>query len=254
MKKIIYFFLSFLVLCSCARKATDPNQNKVMQFSFRVKDQIILDRNDLTYYVLFYAPKTDDENFVLNPNDGPRINAPDLTKGVELLEGRLPFVGQLPGDQESKWTDFFFITASGGKTIIGRGRKDEKGNPVIYDRNYVNQNTKPLTDTNGKVNGFQIEFFINSLNNGQNNSNTKTITVNLASGDSIDNGFGMIYDNWRNNTPFSLSLISEVQQTEQDINSAIVMRKVVGRPDPALPAAISPDNVNIVEYMARVTE
>ena len=130
MKKILYrLILSITVLSltfACARTATDQIQNKVMQFIFKVKGKMLLNNSNITYYVILYAPQKDPD-IPFDTRIGPRVNAPDLTKGTQLLEGRLPFVGQLPGDEESKWTDFFYITSSAGETVVGRGRK-YKGN------------------------------------------------------------------------------------------------------------------------------
>ncbi|GIW22192.1 MAG: hypothetical protein KatS3mg068_1199 [Candidatus Sericytochromatia bacterium] len=109
MKKLLTLFLVFLILINtnCARTATSVNANKVMQFIFRTKADLVLNRSDITYYVIFYAPESTIPNQTLDPNVGPRVNAPDITRGIEFLEGRLPFIGQLPGDIKSEWTDFF---------------------------------------------------------------------------------------------------------------------------------------------------
>jgi hypothetical protein len=253
MKKLI-LSLTFLFALNtnCARTATSINANKVMQFIFKTKGSLILDRSDITYYVIFYAPEHTTPNQPLDPNIGPRVNAPDITRGIEFLEGRLPFIGQLPGDIKSEWTDFFYITAVNGKTVVGRGKKDNLGNPIIYDRNYANQNTKPITDPNGLKNGFQIEFFLSDLNNGKNN--TSTINGNIAVSDSIENGTGKIYDYWLGNIPFSISLNSTSQQSRQDNTQNIILRKVPNRPEPTIPNDINQDSLNIVEYIARVTQ
>jgi len=242
-----------LSLFSCANTATSPTQNRVMQFSFNVQGSMILNRTDVTYYVVFYAPTVVDSSIPLDSNVGPRINAPNITVAREILEGRLPFVYQLPGDQETKWTDFFYITGKpdGINTEIGRGRLQANGTPIIYDRNYANSNTKPLVDsTTGKTNGYQIEFLLSDLNNGQ-GTNSNNITVNMATSDSVDNGYGMIFDSWKGNIPFSISLDSETLQTEQDVNAALVMKKVTSKPDPVLPG-VNIDDVNIVKYTARI--
>lgn len=237
---------------SCAKTATGANQDKVIQFTFRVKGNMILNRNDITYYLALYAPKVDNPlSTPLDPNIGPRVNCPDLARGSQFLEGRLPFIGQLPGDQPSKWTDFFYITSDGIRTIVGRGRPDTAGNPLIYDRNYANVNTKAVAGSNGFINGYQIEFSIRDLNNGQ-VANSTGLTGNLAVSESIDTGTGAVFDNWKGNIPFSLSLTTESQQYQQDINPNLVLRKIPDRPDPILPPGVNPDDVNIVEFSARV--
>lgn len=256
--KFLGIFISILslLLLSCANTATNPTQNKVMQFSFNVQGNMILNRSDITYYVVFYAPTLPDPTVPLDTNIGPRINSPNVTVVREILEGRLPFVHQLPGDQETKWTDFFYITgkSDGVNTEIGRGKIQSDGKPIIYDRNYANTNTKPLTDpATNKINGYQIEFILSDLNNGQ-GTNASTITANIATSDNIDNGWGMIFDSWKGNVPFSISLESQTLQTEQDVNTALVMKKIISRPDPILPAGVSAEDVNIVKFTARITE
>jgi hypothetical protein len=237
---------------NCAKTATGANADKIVQFTFKVKGNFILNRSEITYYLVLYAPVI--ENPVsnpLDPNIGPRINGPDLTRGNQFLEGRLPFIGQLPGDQQSKWTDFFYITFDGTRTIVGRGRPDSAGNPLIYDRNYANANTKPVTGSNGNINGYQIEFSVNDLNNG-NVKNATKMNGNLASSESIDSGTGNVLDSWKGNIPFSLSLTNESPQSQQDINPNLVLRKIPDRPEPTLPTGVNPDDVNIVEFSARL--
>jgi hypothetical protein len=223
-----------------------------MQFIFKTKGNLILNRSDITYYIIFNAPESTTPNQPLDPNKGPRVNAPDITRGIEFLEGRLPFIGQLPGDIKSDWTDFFYITAVNGKTTVGRGRKDNLGNPIIYDRNYANQNTKPISDPSGLNNAFQIEFFLSDLNNGK--SNTTNINANIAVSDSIENGTGKIYDYWLGNIPFSISLNSTSQQSRQDNTPNLILKKIPNRPDPIIPPDINQDSLNIIEYIARVTQ
>lgn len=253
MKKIL-ISLSFLLALSsaCARTATSVNSNKVMQFTFKTKGSLVLNRSDITYYIVFNAPELPTANQILDPNAGPRINAPDITRSIEFLEGRLPFIGELPGDTKSDWTDFFYITSVNGKTTVGRGKKDNTGNPIIYDRNYANQNTKLISDPNGLNNSFQIEFFLSDLNNGK--SNTTSITANIGVSDSIENGYGKIYDYWLGNIPFSISLNSTSQQSRQDNTASLVLKKIPNRPDPIIPSDINQDSLDIVEYIARVTQ
>jgi hypothetical protein len=254
--KILSSLLTLTIIAfssfNCARNATGEVQDKVIQFTFKVKGNMILNRSDITYYLVLYAPKIENPSATpLDPNTGPRVNGPDLTRGSQFLEGRLPFIGQLPGDQPSKWTDFFYITFDGTKTVVGRGRPDAAGNPLIYDRSYANVNTKPVTGNTGNTNGYQIEFSIRDLNNGTVNNATR-INGNLATSESIDNGNGTVFDNWKGNIPFAISLTTETQQSQQDINPNIVLRKIPSRPDPSLPLNVNADDVNIVEFTARV--
>lgn len=255
-------FVSFSALVSCARTATSPDINKVIQFSFKVKGKLPINRNDITYYIIFNAPVTTaDKPF--DSNQGPRVNGPDINKSTQFLESRIPFIFKFPGDIDSFWTDFFFIRSVNGKMTIGRGKKDSNGNPVIYDRNYANQNTG-LIDRNGNIvdpskvdvstiAGYKTEFFISDLNDGKFNGNS--VTVNLASSDSIDNGIGVIYDSWKNNTPFTISLTSlNSPQNQIDSNTSLVLRKILDRPLPVVPSGVNDDELNIIECTAIVTQ
>ncbi len=237
---------------SCARTATTPVINKGMQFSFRVKGNLILDREDITYYIIFYVPRKNDP---VETNLGPRVNAPDITKSAQFLEGRLPFIYQLPGDQPSKWTDFFSITSVNGKPTIARGRL-RGNNPEIWEPNYNNPGNIELKGANGKTNGYQLEFLLCELNNGDcENENIqgkdlKTITGNLSS----SNNIGSIYDSWLNNQPFSISVTNDSPQSQQDFSPTLVLRKVPNRPDPVIPAGVNPDDLNITELTARIVQ
>ena len=64
----------------------------------------------------------------------------------------------------------------------------------------------------------------------------------------------MIFDSWRNNTPFEIDLETFSPQTITDVTPSLVMRQVIGRPIPQLPAGVSGDSVNLIEVSARVTE
>ena len=254
-RNILLTLMSFITVSSasysCAKTVSNPNQNKVLQFSFQVKGTLAI-REDITYYFVINAPRADNDALTLDPNIGPRMNAPDLTKGSSFLEGRLPFIGKIQGDIDSRWTDFFYLTGVNGVPTVGRGRIDTTGNPVIYDRNYINQNTKFLPSTSGRNDTFQIEFFLSNLNSGQ--SNTNTINANLGVSENIDSGTGNVYESWRNNTPFSIDVKSNSPSTQEDTNASIVLRRLPLRPDPQLPLGLNPDDVNIVKYNARVTE
>lgn len=257
-RKLLAAFMSLVVFpvhFSCAKTVTNPNQNTVLRFTFKVKGTLAI-REDITYYFVMYAPANDpNTTAIFDPTIGPRINSPDLAKGSSFLEGRLPFTGQLQGDLESKWTDFFYLTGSNGRTVIGRGRKDATGNPVIYDRNYINQNTIPVTNSSGKINGYQIEFFLTTLN-GLSNPNTSptSITANLGVSENIDSGNGNVYESWKNNTPFTIAVNSESQDTQVDITNDLVLRRLPLRPVPTIPLGLNADDINIVEYNTRVTK
>lgn len=255
-KKLLPVITSALVILlgsNCAKTVTNPNQNVVLRFIFKVKGSLAI-RNDITYFFVMNAPATN--TAVFDPTVGPRINAPDLTKGSTFLEGRLPFIGRVAGDLESFWTDFFYLTGTAdGKVIIGRGRKDSTGNPVIYERNYISPNTIPVYNQSSRINGYQIEFFLSSLNGLVNpNTSPKTITANLAVSESIDNGNGNIFDSWKNNSPFPIDLTSESQDTQVDTTSNLVLRRLPLRPIPTLPAGVNSDDLNISEYIVRIAK
>ncbi len=262
MKKMAKYFSLLLVpimAFSCARKVTNPNSNKVLQFTLKVKGKMILDNPNITYYVVFYAPRTlTPDTTIVDTNIGPRINTPSLTQSNSFLQGRLPFIDALPGDQPSKWTDFYYITSVNGRTVVGKGKIDDKGIPLIETRDYQNQNTKPIT-TNNVVNGYQIELFLESLNANQANIDNKqaslvnTIVANVATSDNIDSGRGDIYDYWNNNTPFSITT-AESQSSAPDNTSSPSLKKTPNNPNPTLPFGINPDDVNIVEYSYKVTQ
>lgn len=254
-KKLLSILASVLVLslsANCAKTVTNPNQNVVLRFIFKVKGTLAI-RNDITYYFVINAPATN--TAVFDPTIGPRINAPDLTKGSTFLEGRLPFTGRVAGDLESFWTDFFYLTGSDGKIVIGRGRKDTTGNPVIYERNYISPNTIPLYNQSNRINGYQIEFFLSSLD-GLTNPNTtpRSITANLAVSESIDNGNGNVFDSWKNNTPFSIDITSESQDTQVDTTPNLVLRRLPLRPIPQIPVGVVEDDLNITEYIVRIAK
>ncbi|MFN8575676.1 MAG: hypothetical protein U0354_02350 [Candidatus Sericytochromatia bacterium] len=252
-KKLLLLSISLLALSittNCAKTVTDQNQNTVLRFIFKVRGTLAIS-NDITYYLVLNAPNN---TTTYDPNIGPRINGPDLIKGSNLLEGRIPFTGKLVGDLDSVWTDFFYFTGVDGKMIVGRGRKDSTGNPIIYDRNYLNPNTKPYIENN-KVKGFQLEFFLTSLNGLKDSkASPKKITANLAVSQNIDKGSGEVYDSWNNNTAFDIDLSSEAQDTKVDARTDLVLRKLPLRPAPVLPLGINSDDINLIEYTLRIAK
>ncbi len=256
-KSVLLTLISYTTILlnsySCARTVSNPNQNKVLQFSFKVKGTLAI-RPDITYYLVLYAPKADNATLTLDPNIGPRMNGPDITinNGSNFLEGRLPFIGKIQGDLDSKWTDFFFLTSVNGVASVGRGRIDANGKPIIDTRNYVNQNTKFLQSVAGKNDTYQIEFFLNSLNNAQ--SNTKTINGILGVSESIDSGLGNVYDSWKNNIPFVIDVVSQSPATQDDLNPSLVLRRLPNRPILEVPLGINPDDINIERFNSRVAE
>lgn len=238
--------LSTSIVTSCARTVTPKNQDKNLNITFKVKGTMRLDNPNVTYYVLLYAPNVINES-QFNPDDGPRMNAPDLTKTNIELEGRLPFMGKLPADRVSKCTDFYYITQFNSRTIVGRGKvdSDKEGNPTkatIYDRNYNNPQTKPEGN-----NAYTLQIPISDLNAGA-GTNAKRITVSFGVGDNIEiGGQGYVFDNWRNNTPLTIDLDKSIQDTLND-DSNPVMRQIIfpnRNITPVLPSGVFMDDVNI---------
>lgn len=250
---LLSVLISTTSISSCARTVTPKNQDKNLNITFKVKGTMRLDNPNLTYYVLFYAPNVINES-QFNPDEGPRMNAPDLTKTNIELEGRLPFIGKLPADRVSKCTDFYYITQFNSRTIVGRGKvdSDKDGNPIsasIYDRNYNNAQTKP--DGN---NGYTIQIPVSDLNAGA-GTNAKRMTVSFGVGDNIEiGGQGYVFDNWRNNTPLTIDLDKNIQDTLNDTSDP-VMRQIIfpnRNITPVLPAGVFIEDVNIVSVTYNV--
>jgi hypothetical protein len=194
---------------------------------------------NVTYYMVFNAPTAAPSDVLV----GPRFNGPDISKARDFIEGRLPFIYRLPNDLPSIWTDFYFYQGTAdGKGRVGRGTIRE-GLPVVIDENYA-QNQWAIAN-NGKT--LQMTIFLDQLTVNQDPSR---IGVSLGTSDSITNGYGMIYDRWKNNVPFQLE-VSPTQQRDLDISSAMPI-SVPNRPMTQLPPGVTLGDVNIVGWEARL--
>lgn len=249
---MLKLFLSLTLLLgtvSCARTVRDPSAlAKQLVFDFSVAGKLALNNERITYYIILNAPS--EANAEIDPGTrGPRVNGPSLNDTPDFLAGRLPFVGALPGDINSEWTDFFYITGTpDGKGTVGQGKLLEGAVPQIIERNYADNNWNKISDST-----LQIRILFSSLSSRA--SVPKNFTVNLASGDSLDFGQGFVYDWWRSNIPFSVetdTINSEVEDI--DPNPELVMRLIPGKPLPTLPAGVNPADVNITSYKYKIVD
>jgi hypothetical protein len=230
-----------MTLSACAYTA--PNVGgagrKALIFRMDVEGTYQAANADVTYYMVFNAPTTPPTDALV----GPRFNGPDISKARDFIEGRLPFIYRLPNDLPSIWTDFYFFQGTpDGKGRVGRGTIRENL-PVVIDENYA-QNQWQLTN-NGKT--LQLTIFLDQLTVNQDPSK---IGVSLGTGDSIVSGYGMIFDRWKNNIPFQLD-ISPTQQRDLDITPATPI-SVPNRPMTQLPPGVTPADINIVGWEARL--
>jgi hypothetical protein len=232
---------SALTLSACAYTA--PNVGgagrKALIFRMDVEGTYQITNPNVTYYVVFNAPEAAPSDALV----GPRFNGPDISKARDFIEGRLPFIYRLPNDLPSTWTDFYFLQGTpDGKGRVGRGTLRENL-PVIIDENYA-QNQWAITN-NGKT--LQLTIFLDQLTVNQ---NPNRIGVSLGTGDSITNGYGMIFDRWKNNVPFQLE-VSPTQQRDLDISPAMPI-SVPNRPPTQLPPGATLPDLNIVGWEARL--
>ncbi|PIQ26690.1 hypothetical protein COW36_00975 [bacterium (Candidatus Blackallbacteria) CG17_big_fil_post_rev_8_21_14_2_50_48_46] len=245
-------FIFSLLLNGCANKVRDiANFNKRVVFQFFVQGKLALNNENVTYYILINAP-SGKKDVPLNPStNGPRVNAPSLNDGPQFLAGRLPFIGQLPGDIASEWTDFYYLQGTAdGQGTMGRGRFNNATKaPEIIQRNYpINNLWSKKTDSS-----FEVQILVNDLTSGTDTPGN--LVFNLATSDSIDTGQGYVYDYWRSNIPFSVqtkTINSQIQ--DQDPNGQIIMRQIPGKPLPQLPIGVNQADVNIVSYNYRIIQ
>ena len=248
MKKLCLLILfCTLFLASCAHTAEKgTNKSRTLIFNYKIKGNFALSNPGVTYYVIIYSPLLP-ANTPLDTSKGPRVNGPILTKGSEFLEGRLPFTGLLTNDMESLWTDFFYLTGTpDGRGQVGRG-KIQNNAPVIYDRTY------PAEMWSVTENIFKLKINLNDLASQQNIASKdrkipEKITMNLATGDNIDSGSGMLFDRWKANIPFALSTTSGMSERDEDITANLVMLVMPTRPYPQIPAGVNSADVDISGY------
>lgn len=246
--------LTLALAQSCARTATSPIKNKVLSFTLKVNGEMKF-RDDITYYIVLYAPKLDTNSVSFDTSIGPRINAPDLTRTTTFLEGRLPFMGALPSDRQSKWTDFFYITGdASGKPILGKGHfvsstSSVFGTAIIDIKNINDSNNKTTTEIPPK--GFSFQVPLEDLNNGQ-GTTSKIITANVAVSDSIDNGQGAIFDRWQGNQPFQINLENPTEQNFIDNSNILNRVRLDARIYPDIPFGLNESSFNITSVSIRV--
>lgn len=231
----------------CARNVTGVNAKAttLVLFKFSVQGKLALNNPNITYYIVLNAPE-DVPGQTLDPTtNGPRFNGPSLDVPSTILKGRLPFIGLLPGDIESKWTDFYYIQGSAsGTPVVGRGIRQADGTPLVRLSNYPSTYWMRLNDDST----FQIylkfeDLFDNPANKPAN------MTVNLGVGDNIDLGQGYVFDTWRANIPFAIKTeVNTTPQAEQDPSTLLNSRQIPGRPLPQLPAGVDQSSVNITGY------
>lgn len=241
MRYLLTFLAAGLTVSACAYTAPNAagSGRKALIFKMDVEGTYQVTNPNVTYYVVFNAPA----EAPTDPLVGPRFNGPDISKAHDFIEGRLPFIYRLPNDLPSIWTDFYFFAGTAdGKGRIGRGTIRE-GLPVVIDENYA-QNQWAIQN-NGK--SLQMTIFLDQLSVNQNPSK---IGVSLGTGDSITNGYGMIYDRWKNNVPFQLD-VSPTQQRDIDISPASPI-SVPNRPLTQLPPGVNLGDVNITGWEARL--
>ncbi|MGV3522848.1 MAG: hypothetical protein ACO1RX_01410 [Candidatus Sericytochromatia bacterium] len=238
-----------LAFSSCARTVRDISAGaRRIVFQLSVRGRLALNNPNVTYYIVLNAPEQ--SNLTLDPaTQGPRINGPSLNDPATTLFGRLPFLGLLPGDIQSEWTDFYFLQGTAdGQGMVGRGVRRSDGTPEIVLRNYSSALWKKVSDST-----VEIQMVFSDLVPTTNFPNN--FVVHLATSDSIDTGQGYVYDWWRSNLPFSIDTApNNTPISDQDVNSQLVLRQIPGKPLPVLPTGVNPDDVNILSYEYRVLE
>lgn len=238
---LLPFLAAGMALSACAYTAPNApgSGRKALIFRMDVEGTYQATNPNLTYYIVFNAPKEPPTDVLV----GPRFNGPDISKAKDFIEGRLPFIYRLPNDLPSIWTDFYFFAGTpDGRGRVGRGTIRENL-PVIIDENYA-QNQWALQN-NGKT--LQLTIFLDQLSVNQ---DPAKIGVSLGTGDSVSSGYGMIYDRWKNNVPFQLD-VSPTQQRDLDISPATPI-SVPNRPLTQLPPGVPLTDVNIVGWEARL--
>ncbi|PKL79617.1 MAG: hypothetical protein CVV27_01555 [Candidatus Melainabacteria bacterium HGW-Melainabacteria-1] len=252
-----FFLLSLMLITGCARNSCLGNSEACRNqrdtrivFQFSVQGRLALNREDVTYYIVLNAPD-DQKDVSLDPaTQGPRINGTSLNDPPTFLNGRLPFTGLLPGDVESRWTDFYFLRGTAdGRGAFGRGIRRADGTPEIVLQNYSEALWKKLSDSSVEIQIQLRDIFADPANIPRN------VVVNLASSDSIDTGQGFLFDWWRSNIPFSIETAPRnTQIQDQDPNPQLIMRPVPGKFAPQLPNGVNPADVNILSYEYRVLQ
>lgn len=252
---LLYWFILcalLLLLSGCANKVRDiAGFNKRIVFQFTVQGKLALNNENITYYIVINAPSGQKDQVLDPATNGPRINGPSLNDLPQFLAGRLPFIGLLPGDVPSQWTDFYYLQGTAdGKGAMGRGRLNPISRaPEIIQRNYPIDNLwRKLSDST-----FEVQILFNDLTSAS--DTPANFVFNLATGDSIDTGQGFLYDYWRANIPFAVrtGILNSVVE-DLDPNPQIILRPIPGRPLPQLPPGVNQADVNIISYKYRIVQ
>lgn len=244
-----------LLSAGCARNATgcspsNPNSpgcaaaTPRIIFQFSTQAAMALSNPNVTYYIVLNAPDTKD--LTVDPaTNGPRINGPSLDFPATALQGRLPFIGLLPGDIASVWTDFYYIQGSTTGTPVVRRGELVNGVPQINQINIPSTLWRRLNNDTT----FELQLLLTDFLKDATNLKPRNIAVNLAVSDNIDTGQGLVYDTWLANLPFSISTdLSTTPNKQQDLNNQLNIRQIPGRPPTTLPTGIDPGSLNIVGY------
>jgi hypothetical protein len=266
MRRLLFPLLFCLLLTGCANKVVRGNQafNKRVLFQFTVQGRLALNNPNVTYYIVLNAPSGRPDSTIDPTLEGPRVNGVSLNNGAEFLLGRLPFVGLLPGDIESKWTDFYYLQGSASGTgVMGRGRL-VNGVPEILVRNYPNSLWRVLNDSS-----FEVQILFSDLTSAVAAADAATpgavtatppppplnFTANLATGDNIEvGGQGFLFDRWRANVPFAIRTDVGTPFEDLDPDTQLVMRQIPGKIIPQLPPGVNAADVNISAYRYQIIQ
>lgn len=247
-------FLACVLFFGCANKVTRgvAATQKQVVFEFSVKGKLALTNPNVTYYIVIYAPADKKGQDIVPATDGPRFNGPALNFGPQVLDGRLPFIGLLPGDQTSKWTDFYYLKGStDGKGTMGRGKLNAGQKPEIVQANYpLNTLWRVKSEST-----FEVQIRLADLTSGIDNA-PNNLVFHLGTSDNIDEGGqGYVFDYWRNNIPFLIqtnNFNSPIQ--DRDETAQLVMRQIQGKPLPQLPPGVTNNDVDILSYSYRIIQ
>lgn len=221
-------------------------------FQFTVQGKLALNREDVTYYIILNAPDGQPKVTLDPATQGPRVNGTSLNDPPTSLLGRLPFIGLLPGDVTSVWTDFYFLQGSAdGRGAVGRGILRPDGTPEIVQRNYAVALWKTISESTVEIQMLYKDIFVDPDEDALPNN----ITVNLATSDSIDTGQGFLFDRWLSNVPFSIETPARNTPVRyEDTSTQLMMRPIPGKVIPTLPVGVNPADVNIISYEYKVLE
>jgi len=246
--------LAFFLFLGCANKVTRgvAATQKQVVFEFSVKGKLALNNPNVTYYIAVYAPSDKKGQDIDASINGPRFNGPALNFGPQVLDGRLPFIGLLPGDQTSLWTDFYYLKGSvDGQGIMGRGKLNAGQKPEIVQANYPFNTLWRVKSPST----FEVQIRLADLTSGIENA-PNNLVFQIGTGDNIDEGGqGFVFDYWRNNLPFAIKTTqfnNPIQ--DRDETAQLALRQIPGKPLPQLPAGVTQNDVDILSYSYRIIQ